>query len=53
MDEERYAGERRGLGLFLEELRPIVARELDAEPHGDRVAHLLEAVGLRAYRSLG
>ena len=28
MDEERYAGERRGLGLFLEELRPIVAREL-------------------------
>ena len=28
MTQERYPGEQHGLGLFLEELQPVVAREL-------------------------
>jgi len=31
MDNERYPGERRGLGLFLEELAPVVERELGTD----------------------
>ena len=31
MEQERYSGEHRGLGLFLEELAPIVANELGTD----------------------
>ncbi len=48
---ERYPGERQGLGLFLEELRPVVAQELGPESllhHAIKKA--LETGRLRALR---
>ena len=56
MTQERYPGEQHGLGLFLEELQPVVARELGSDSllhHAirralatGRLAHLRHARGL-------
>ncbi len=61
MTQERYPGEQHGLGLFLEELQPVVARELGPDSllhHAirralatGRLAHLRHARGL--FNSLG